>query len=228
VAELEARLAGALRDGVSALRQGQAEQAVSLLASVCDYPEFVAASELLDIRTRALSLCAEALLLAGRPAEALPRAETALQLARQLGDLEGVDEIERLRVRIQRAAVPGEGGRQGEASLLSQSLDELELQARRPIDRAELLVRKATAELEAGHPEQAAEAAERALLAAPQYPRTSVLARLTLARAQPERAAQLLREAAEIGRDAEDFNLVGWVARSAELLGLDLRALDAS
>jgi tetratricopeptide (TPR) repeat protein len=227
VADLEAELASALRDGVSALRQGRAEQAATLLASVCDHPAFVAAAELLDIRTRALSLCAEALLLSGRPAEALPRAETALQLVRQLGDLEGADEIERLRVRVQRA-LPGPAAMGGDSGLLAQSLEELELSARRPIDRAELLVRKATVELEAGHPALAVAAAERALLAAPQSPRTSVLARLTLARVQPERALQLLREAAEIGREAEDINLVGWVARSAELLGLDLRALDAS
>jgi tetratricopeptide (TPR) repeat protein len=226
VAELEDDLAATLRDGVSALRQGRAEEAASLLSSVCDHPDFVASTELLDIRTRASSLCAEALLLSGRPAQALPRAETALQLARKLGDLEGVDEIERLRIRIQRA-LPGPASERGDSHLLGQSLEQLELSARRPIDRAELLLRKASAELEAGHTAQCIEAAQRALQAAPEYPRTSVLARLTLARVQPERAASLLREAAEIGRTAEDFNLVGWVARSAELLGLDLRTLDA-
>jgi tetratricopeptide (TPR) repeat protein len=210
--------------GLAALRAGKPADAVAPLLEVADDRELAAAEDLADVRARALSLCAQALLLAGRPGEALPRAEAALALARRIGDPEGTADVEQLVGQI-RAARPSAAPPNPLRHAPSASVDEIEARVRDPGARAELLLRSATAELDAGRLDEGAVRATRALDAAPDLPRIGVLARLALARARPDEAAALLREAAEVARDAHEPTLLGLVSRAAELASVDLGAL---
>ncbi|MEQ1506010.1 MAG: hypothetical protein ABMB14_27510 [Myxococcota bacterium] len=217
-------LAAMLADGVRALRAGRPHDAAAKLVAVCDDREFATATDLRDIRARASSLCAQALLDAGRPAEALPRAEVALGLARSLGDTEGVADVEQLRDKIRaaidaRAVIPPDT-----AQLAARSVEDIERRHVDPEQRAEWLVRKANAEIEAGRPGDAVAVAERAVSAAPGSVRVAVLARMTVARAAPERAATELQAALDLARDADAFTLVGAVVKAAELAGVPLDA----
>jgi hypothetical protein len=85
-------------------------------------------------------------------------------------------------------------------------------------------VRKANAELDAGRAESAVEIAGEALRLGAELDdvRTRVLARMTLARARPEDASEQLRLAWSEAERADEFNLVGAVARAAELGGVQL------
>jgi hypothetical protein len=227
-------IAAALAEGVRALRAGRADDAVPLLVRVCDDEALAAAEDLRDVRARALSLCAEALLLAGRAPEALRRAGAALAAARRLGDIEGVQEIEQLQQRIAAAAPgsPGEGeaaprlSERERASLRAAGVDAVdELYAGAPAElRGDWLLRRATVAAEDDQVQLAVSAAERALAEGAEVVRIAVLARLLLARLEPDRAPHLLQEAVDVARDAGAHTLVAAVARAAALAG---QALDS-
>lgn len=207
-------LARQLADGVAALRQGDFSRAAALLVRVCDDPAFSAAKDLLDIQSRAASLCAEALWLSGDLASAARRAATALQLARKAGDIEGINEVERLQQRIDRSSprqsahteppLPDRPRPKGLTSEAERSLD------------------LASAALDAARPEEARAHAEGALSLADGQPRIEVLGRLLLAKADPPRARERLVEAARLAREASQPNLLRLVARTAELLDITL------
>jgi hypothetical protein len=97
-------VAARLATGLRLLREGRAAEAAVEHEVVCLDPGLAAATDLRDIRARALSLHAQALWRSGRPADALPFLEGALRLARVLGDVEGVHEVEALRDEVRRAA----------------------------------------------------------------------------------------------------------------------------
>jgi hypothetical protein len=221
-------IAAALTEGVRALRAGRAAEAVPLLLRVCDDPELAAAADLRDVRARALSLCAEALFLAGRGAEALGRAGAALAAARRLGDIEGIQEIEQLQLRIAAAApsedpAPRPSERERE-TLRRSGLDGVDqLYAGAPPElRADWLLRRATVAAEDRDADLAIAAAERALAEGAAVPRVGVLARTLLARLAPDRAPLLLQQALDSARDAGEHTLVGAVVRAAALAGIAL------
>lgn len=209
-------LADRLTAGLAALRAGRAAEAAQALAEVCDDPALAAADDLRDVRARALSLCGQALIATGAPDAALRRLEAALALAHELGDPEGIQQIGALR----ESATKALAGRQGRPP--SASVAEIEARVAEPIARAELLIRKAAGELDAGRVEAAVALADRAAGLAPGAPRPSVLARLVLARARPAEAAEHLTAAAAIARRADEFTLVTAVARAAEDAGVSL------
>jgi hypothetical protein len=97
-------LASRLADGLRLLREGKAAEAAAELEVVCRDPDLAGATDLRDVRARALSLLAQALWKSGRAPESLPYLEAALRLARALGDIEGTQEIEALRQQIRDAA----------------------------------------------------------------------------------------------------------------------------
>lgn len=216
-------LAGRLVAGVAALQAGRPHEAVPLLIEVCDDPELIAATDMRDIRSRALSLCSQALMQAGRAEDALRRVEAALVLARELGDTEGVHEVEGLRDQIRDLVAKRVPDDPHSRALASRTLAELEAEIRDPLRRAEILIRKANAEIEAGQTHDAVQSARAALAAAPRVPRIGVLARLTLVRADPMSAVAELEAAADVARDAGEFTLLGLVARAAELAGVQLK-----
>lgn len=214
-----------LARGVRALQEGRPAEAVPLLVAVCDDPEFAAATDLVDIRARASSLCAEALLLVGRPAEAMVRAESALVAARRTGDTDGVDQIERLRERI-RAALgsPADGVLPAGDAGVTLTIAEIEARFHDLGARAEWLLRKAATDARDGRGSDALDAANRAIEAAPGSVRIGVLGRLVIARVDPVRAPAELQAALDLARDASEFTLVGAVVRAAELAGIPLDA----
>jgi hypothetical protein len=210
------RLADRLRFGVEAMRAGRPADAVDALAEVCADHALADATDLDDVRARALSLYGQALVLTGRADEALTPIEAALQLAYRAGDTEGVHEIEALREQARKARV-GAAARPPSASA-----DAIEASGLDPVTRADLLLQKASAEIDAGRAEVAADLARRALVLAPRAPRVAVLARVCLARCAPGEEAALLEEAAEIARDADEHTLLGLIARAAEAAGVVL------
>ncbi|MEZ4241285.1 MAG: hypothetical protein R3F59_35035 [Myxococcota bacterium] len=217
-------LGRALAEGIEALRRGQHRQAATALAAVCDDRAFARAADLADVRARALSLCAEALLGAGQPQQAMARAQSALVLARRLGDTLGVQDIEQLQQRIARAA-PGPragGGGAADASLLEVPADEVDrkLAGAPPELRADWLQRWAAAAASAGRTRDAAAALDRALHEATEVLRVQVLARIALAALRPADAGALLQRALDLARDADQHTLVGAVARAAAQAGV--------
>lgn len=219
-------LAQRLAQGVEALRQGAFARAAELLCEVCDDPSFIAAGDLMDIRSRASSLCAEALLLAGRPSQASPRADAALALARSLGDIEGINEIENLQNRIRTANITQQTKTSAGSSQTRTISPPSPKVAPQPHDlaQAEHLLEQSSAQIESGQIDGARQAAERALVLADGHPRVAVLGRLLVARAAPAHATVLLSEAAEIAREASEPTLLGLVIRTAQLLGVDVDA----
>jgi tetratricopeptide (TPR) repeat protein len=201
-----ARLGGRLAEGLAALKAGRPADAIGALSEVC--AGLRDAPELRDVRARALSLLAQALLGVGRPSEALAPADAALRLARELHDTEGVAEIEAIRGELVEAAVRA---------------------AARPPARPltverEALLHEAGVAVEAGRIEEAIGCATRALTLAREVGdvRVEVLARLVLARATPAHAAQELIVAHSLADERDEFTLVGVVARTATLLGVRL------
>ncbi|MEQ1568166.1 MAG: hypothetical protein ABMA64_21175 [Myxococcota bacterium] len=215
-----AALARDLLAGLAALSGGRAAEAAEILARVCDDRALVAARDLLDVRARALSLLGQALVACGKPGQAIGRLEHALSLAHQLGDPEGVAEIEGMREIARAAAGPAPATRAFDAP--TATVEVIEASVADPTARAELLVRKANAAIDAGDPQTGELAATRALAHASGVPRLEVLARLCLARALPAEALERLEEAAEIAREAHEPTLLGAIARSAELAGVRL------
>nr|MBA2319948.1 hypothetical protein [Deltaproteobacteria bacterium] len=193
-------------------------------------PAFAAATDLDDVKARASSLYAQALLAAGRPAEAWRWSEGALRLAKSLGDEAGLAEIRTLHQSIrealtsaaqQRAAV--EHGRR----LAERSVEEILIGLGSAEERADALVKKANAEIDAGRPAEGAEIARRAVEEAASAAAIApeVFARIAIARAAPAEAGAQLLAAWRRAERANEFNLVGAVARACELLGVRLPAL---
>lgn len=201
-----ARLGAKLAEGLAALKAGRPADAVPLLAEVCD--GLRDAPDLKDIRARALSLLAQALLGTGRPAEALTPADAALRLAHEVQDPEGVTEIEALRAQLAEAATKVPASRP----------------PARPIGEREALLHDAGIHLDAGRADEAVRLATRALRLAEEAGnvRIQVLARLVLARAAPEGAVAELQAAHALADANDDFTLVGTIARTATLLGVRL------
>lgn len=208
------RIARMLADGVTALKSGRFDEAAQLLGAVCDAPSFAAATDLLDVRGRASSLCAEALLLAGHPEQAMPRIDAALALARRAGDIEGISEVERLQERIRRAPRPS-----------AQRIPQLPPTA--ATDPAERLLQEAAAALDAGQRERAQSAADRAIAIAADRPRIAVIGRILRAKAEPSSASRELNEAAALARSASEPTLLALVIKTAELLSIALDPGDA-
>ena len=200
-----AALGARLAEGLAHLRAGRPAEAVPALTEVAE--GLRRARDLKDVRARALSLLAQALMQSGRPSEGLAPADAALRLAHELGDAEGVAEIGALRTQLQEAAtrVPPRP-------------------PARPLGEREGLLHDAGLALDAGRADEAAARAARALELAEDAGdvRVVVLARLLLARARPETAPAELEAARALADENDDFTLVGAVARTATLLGVRL------
>lgn len=218
-------LASTLLDGVAALRDGRHADAVARLREVVEDRELMAAEDLADIRARAQSLLAQALLHTGELREAEGRADAALRQVRAVGDTEGIVEVTHLLAEIRERATRSQGADQATARrMLAASMEDL-LKTRDPGMRSEALLQKATAELGAGHAEVALLAARAAWETAAEIgrDRVVVLARLCAAHADPTCATEHLEAAwrvADASPEAEQ--LLGPVARASEVLRLPL------
>lgn len=225
----------ALAEGVRALREGRPADAQTWLAEVTRDADLAAAPDLQDIRARALTLHAQALIELGRAQEADAPCREAIRILRKRRDREGVDEARALQDRIVRALAE-EGARQTrldeQRRIAATPIDTLLAGARDEVETAERYVKKATAHLDLGDPEHASSLAYLALARAepaldhhPDAATWAVFARLCLARAEPGDAETHLNEAWSTASRAGEHNLVSTIARAAEDAGVAVGVL---
>lgn len=231
----EARVAGLLLDAIAALREGRLDAAAHGLGEVAAALDGQA--ELADVRLRALCLLTDAHLKAGRPDEA----HAALDAARALseaadaaagpgggaGSAEALAELAGRLTEAREAAATAARAAREAAALRGWSVAQLrDRYGRDPRQLAEVLVKKANAEIDVGDPSGAALAAEALEVARSVGDvRAEVLAWVSVARADPARAAEALEAAWRRAERADEFTLVGLVARAAELQGVALPAM---
>ena len=228
IGSTESHLARRLLEGVRALQEGRPADAIAPLLEVAHDAELAAAEELADVRARACSLLAGAQLQVGNLDEAAWAAGQALALLRAVDDTTGHQRVQGVWTAIVEARQLRKSDALNAASaakLREWSLDDLEDHfGAQPLRLADALIKKANAEAEGGVRDLAVVAAERALVIALDTAavREEVLARLSLARAAPERAAVQFEAAWRRAERANEFNLVGAVARAAAAAGVEL------
>jgi tetratricopeptide (TPR) repeat protein len=226
----ETILAELLLSGLAHLRAGRPDDAVQVLAAVAQDEVFAAAADLDDVQARAWSLYAQALMRAGKPKEALPWCERALRITRALGDEAGLAEVRALHTEL-REALTAEAAdrkaREHSLRLAGLTVDQILVGLGSALDRADALIQKANAEIQAGHLREADPIARMALVEAVQGEgvREEVLARIAIATVAPEEARVELTAAWRRAERAGEFNLVSAVARAAELARVALPTL---
>ncbi len=226
-------LATALQRGLAAMRSGDPAAAAPYFRQVCTDPEMIAADDLADVRARAASVLAAALLAIDAVDEASFWCDEALRLARATDDASGVAELRDLASDIA-AARHGRDTRQqllaeGRA-LAARPLEELLAATRSPLERADVLQARANAELIAERPSEARRRAEEAIDIAQQAGGDDALriitsARITIARAYPAEAHDALQRAWQDAADAGEHNLITAIARAAHDLGATIGVL---
>jgi hypothetical protein len=225
------QLARALRDGIEQLEQGRADTAVEHLTVVVEDHDLRGASDMQDILAKATSLLAQALLKQGDLPAARRRCSDALDLCRRIEDDVGIANVRALSSEIEDAqrAQEDEERRQRSMQMLSRTdTDTLRATyAKDPLSLAEILLKKSSAELEAGRTKSARTLAGEVLTraTAESWRRQEVLARLTLARIDPHDAPTQLTRAWERAERDSDHTLVATVARAAELSGVTLSSM---
>jgi hypothetical protein len=190
-------------------------------------PEFAADPTLTDIRARAWSLQAQALLACDQPRKARQCAREAHRLASALDDTQGLAAVQALKQTIDQAlsaklahdpasAAVQQAAATPLATLLSGVND--------PAAQRQVLLTKASAELQSERPDAAAQLAHQVLALAKDagHPRDQVLALLTLARAAPDQAVAWVTKAHRCADAASDPNLITAVVRAASLAGVEL------
>jgi hypothetical protein len=223
----EHEVAGWLLAGATALADGRHETAVRELARVVGHAEFMRAEDMLDLRARALSLYGQALLESGRVRDAEAPVLDAMRALRSLDDEDGLREVRALHRKIRDGMAARARDVAAKAALVRLSrvpLDELRASARSPFALADLLVQRANAEAELGRPAVGISLAEEALQVALGVGdvRLQVLAHLSIARCEPTRAKRELVAALDRADRASEFNMVGAIARAAEVHGVAL------
>jgi hypothetical protein len=216
-----------IQRGIAALRRGKPLEAAEDLHAVWSDVDFRAADDLRDVRARVAALLAQAWLDAGQAPRAEVPLREALAGARELGDDAGLQMLKELETRLTNGLSEARA-REAEARRLARlaetPLEVLLEQATTPLARADAMIRKATAEIEFGRGEAAAPIARDAARLAREHRavREEVLARMTVARAEPSAARDELLTALAVAESAGEFNLVGAIARAAEIAGVEL------
>lgn len=220
-------LAQRLAEGVSALREGRAAAAAELLEPVATDPELAGSAELRNIYARVSSLYAQALLESGRPAAARVPVRAALDALSRLGDAVGTRVVTQLQERIAEAIAANfqDQARQRALRELAKR-DPEELLAEFSTIEAKLpvMVKRANAARVVGDWTLARELGHRAAALADGAGDTRhfVLATILLAEVEPELAMQHLERARRRADAADEFNLVGAVAKAAAAAGVEL------
>ncbi len=228
----EARIAAHLQEGVACLRRGDASRALLHLRPVVEDHDLAASPDLADVRSRALALLAQALIEAPVPQErdglqVLQEAEALLDEAEALvcGAVEAVAPLRGALLDARTARLEASARAARATRLAATDIEPLLARISDPARRLDLLLHKAQAELDAGRSEQASAFAKRVLEAQSEDPRHAVMAWLTQAAAAPATAEVRVSQAYALAEGASEFNLVGTVARTAELLGVALPRL---
>lgn len=222
------RLAGLLLEGLEHLRRGRAPEAIAPLQEVCAAPELAHADDLADVRARAHSLLAQALLQVDRPLEASEQLQLALELSSTDPDPAGRKALFELQSQIGAAVSSHREHAERTARLAALSVEQIEDRVRDPTHLIDVLIRKVNAEIDSDRPGAALALAQRVLSDAITLgdPRLEVLTRLSIARADPGRAMIELQRALARADRANEPNLVTAIVRSAELHGITPEALE--
>jgi len=217
---------------VACLRRGDASRALLHLRPVAEDADLAASPDLADVRSRALALLAQALIEAPVPEggdglESLQEAEALLDEAEALvsAAAEATTSLRDALLDARTARLEASARAARTTRLAATDVEPLLARISDPARRLDLLLHKAQAELDAGRCEEALAFAERVLDAHSEDPRHSVMAWLTQAAAAPETAEARVTKAYALAEGASEFNLVGTVARTAELLGVALPRL---
>ncbi len=224
-------MATELRLGIESLRSGDAAAAVSHLRAVADDEILAAAADLRDIHARATSLLAQALLEHGEFEDARLQATRALELCRSIADESGVGEIEELLERVSAADQQRITDERRERSLHRlANMEASEIRRLYGRDRralADVMLKKASADLAAGRASDAEAAAREVLTEAirEDWRREEVLARLSIARIVPSEAEMQLNAAWRRAERDSDHTLVSTVARAANLADIGLPSM---
>lgn len=224
-------LAELLGEGVEALRDGRPTEAAAALRQVVDNPDFQAHPELADVRARAASLLAQALLETDEVGPADRYARLALDALESFPDPAGTAQIEALRREIMGRALELRRETDQKARrerLRKVSIPDLLKAAANDVEAARMLIERATADHEAGETETAARLASRArnLADGAGELKEQVLTRLLLAQVDPGQRLAALKSAYQLALTADEPGLITGVARTADQVGIPHSALD--
>jgi tetratricopeptide (TPR) repeat protein len=192
--------------------------------------DLMAAHEMEDVKARVFSLLAQALMHDGQTQQATVWIRKALRIVRALKDKDGLAEVRNLQSDVM-ASIMAEQQEQLRSrellALASLSIDEVRKRGDGPAQQASWLIKKANAEIEASRCDVALAVAQEALGLAElaQDVREQVLALLSAARAAPESAHGHLHQAWQVAERANEFTLIGAVARAAEASDVTLPTL---
>lgn len=220
-----------LAQGVQAVRNGRFAEGAALLRTVVEEPSFIEHPELQDLRARACSLLAQALLATDELGPADRFARQAVEILEELEDKQGLAEVEALRRDILSSAVEQRrvaDQRARRARLLAVPIDELIADAADDAEASRMLMERATAEHDAGNSSAAAVLANRARNLADESGsvKEQVLTRLLVAQVDAEQRLAALRGAYHIALAADQTALIGGVARTAEQLDIPTHLVD--
>lgn len=227
-------LATCVREGVNALVAERWDDAIRMLGGAATSTELADAADMQDVRARVCSMLAQAYLGKDQTEPALRWCRNALRLTRSLGDEAGRKDVLQLQRRIlerQLEERQAQATREETDRLARTSLEALLADMPDPVERRRLTLAKANAEIDVGRPESGVPlaAAIRDEADAIGEVRSQVVARLALCRAlDAPQAGPLLLEAWGIAAAADEFNLVGAVARAAVATGITLDTLEGA
>jgi tetratricopeptide (TPR) repeat protein len=220
-------LAQHLLQGAAKLNEGHVAEATALLKVVATDPDLQHASDLTDVRARACSLYAQALLGMDDVEEAEAWIQEALRITRPLGDMDGLRVLRGLHSEIMQRKKE----RQTQAdehvrsiALAEMPVHEIVANARSPYELAQRLVERAQAAVEVGRLEEALSIAQQAQSVAVEHQMTRerVLAHIILARVEPHKAQEILEAALAVARQDHEVQLIALIAKTAKLFDLQL------
>ena len=214
-----------LSTAFGALRAGEHARVLELLQAL---PAELAPAQ----RGRSEAWRAQALRALGRVEEADRAVVEAIRSAKAAGDVEGVRQLRELQASVVASLAAkrhADSARAADLALLDRPDAELLAGVEGPEARADLLLRRASARIDAGRLEDALgdvqRAGEEALAAGVPRPRVLVLlARARLARARGEEPGGHVREAHALADASDDMNLITAVAQAARATGVKLEA----
>jgi hypothetical protein len=175
-------------------------------------------------------MLAQCFLDTGDPGQAQRWLHKAMRVLRDSGDSDGLKEVQALNRDILSALFQRRKQHQAREDLLKLAatpIDELLATVESPRARADILIQKANGEFEAGRHGPAVAFGEEALAIAIDCGaiRETVLAHLSIARAEPNRAHEAIYDAWVCADKANEVNLVSMIATVATQAGVALPTL---
>ena len=221
-------LAQSLQKAIKFLREGNAKDAIEALEYVLHNDEFAQAEDLVDIRARTLSLYAQALLDENRFADSRKAAELAMELVKGLDDTTGEKQIRQLLRDISAkhlGALKMAGHIRRQKSAPQKTIQSLVEQAGTESGLSEM-ISQAALKLRIGRREDAQKLAEHILTLDGVTEKDRVIALLLLTHTNPSACDEYLEKAWAIADEANDFNLLQAIAKTAEEFNHPIAVID--